>query len=118
MNKYTFIHTHAQVLLYVCVDIYVISSISNLYASPYILSISSILLILSILSIDQSNRAVTPIWLKATAGLRMLPEEKSEAILNSVRLYLTNTPFLFKPTFAKIIPGNNSSSIFLYITMS
>lgn len=52
---------------------------------------------------------VTPIWLKATAGLRMLPAEKAEAILDSVRAFLSDkkqTPFLFRASWARVISGN------------
>jgi len=46
--------------------------------------------------------------LKATAGLRMLEESKSTAVLASVSNFLSNkekSPFLFKPLWAKIISG-------------
>ena len=59
--------------------------------------------------VPEKDWAVTPIWLKATAGLRMLEPAKSEAVLESVRTFLgnkANSPFLFRPSFAKIIPGN------------
>lgn len=58
--------------------------------------------------VPEADWSVTPIWLKATAGLRMLPSEKSEAILNSVRDFLSNkvyNPFLFRRSWAKVIPG-------------
>ena len=50
----------------------------------------------------------TPIWLKATAGLRLLPTKQSEDILRSVRKFLSsgsNSPFLFNHGWAKIISG-------------
>lgn len=59
--------------------------------------------------VPEKDWEVTPIWLKATAGLRMLPNEKSEAILESVRQFLLNnknSPFLFRASYARIIPGN------------
>jgi Golgi nucleoside diphosphatase len=49
------------------------------------------------------------VWLKATAGLRMLEKSQSEAVLASVRAYLSlkeNSPFLFRPQWAKVISGN------------
>lgn len=58
--------------------------------------------------VPEADWSVTPIWLKATAGLRMLPTEKSEAILDSVRNFLSNkvnNPFLFRKSWAKVIPG-------------
>eukprot|EP01033_Poteriospumella_lacustris_P009312 gene9312-6671_t len=59
--------------------------------------------------VPEKDWDVTPIWLKATAGLRMLPSEKSEAILDSVRAFLSDkkaSPFLFRASWAKVIPGN------------
>ena len=59
--------------------------------------------------VPEKDWAVTPIWLKATAGLRMLDTAKSDAILSSVRSFLLDTnksPFLFRASWAKIIPGN------------
>jgi Golgi nucleoside diphosphatase len=51
----------------------------------------------------------TPIWLKATAGLRMVEKAESDAILLSVRGFLgnkANSPFLFRDSYAAIISGN------------
>jgi len=59
--------------------------------------------------VPEIDWAVTPIWLKATAGLRMLPTSESRAILDSIKDFLlntTNSPFLFRPSWATIIPGN------------
>ena len=50
----------------------------------------------------------TPIWLKATAGLRMVADHEKEQILESVRAFLgnsANSPFVFRPSYAKVIPG-------------
>eukprot|EP01035_Chromulina_nebulosa_P025267 gene25267-32971_t len=59
--------------------------------------------------VPESDWPVTPIWLKATAGLRMLEESESKAVLASVSEFLSDaskSPFLFKPSWAKIISGN------------
>jgi Golgi nucleoside diphosphatase len=51
----------------------------------------------------------TPIWLKATAGLRLLPKQESGAILESVRAFMGDTtkcPFAFQAPHARIISGN------------
>lgn len=59
--------------------------------------------------VPEVDWAVTPIWLKATAGLRMLDSKQSDAILGSVRKFLgdsATSPFLFRPSWARIIPGN------------
>lgn len=60
-------------------------------------------------NIPEEEWSSTPIWLKATAGLRLLQEKDSQIILNSVRNYLLNkeaNPFLFKRSWAKVISGN------------
>jgi Golgi nucleoside diphosphatase len=59
--------------------------------------------------VPESDWKVTPIWLKATAGLRMLEISKSTAVLNSVQAFLrnpANSPFVFKDSWARIISGN------------
>jgi hypothetical protein len=46
--------------------------------------------------------------LKATAGLRMLPQEQSNEVIASVADFLNNkekSPFLFRTSWAKIISG-------------
>jgi Golgi nucleoside diphosphatase len=51
----------------------------------------------------------TPIWLKATAGMRLIPETESTAVLDSVREFLgnkKNSPFIFHKSWARIISGN------------
>lgn len=64
--------------------------------------------------IDSKEWAQTPIWLKATAGLRMIPPAKSNAILESVRKFLSNpseSPFYFQPFHAKIISGQEEGAM-------
>ena len=59
--------------------------------------------------VPERDWAVTPIWLKATAGLRMLEEAQSDLVLKSVRAYLADkatSPFVFKQSWASIISGN------------
>jgi hypothetical protein len=58
--------------------------------------------------VPESDWSVTPIWLKATAGLRMVKPEESDAILTSVRSFLsdpTRSHFLFRSSWARIISG-------------
>lgn len=53
--------------------------------------------------------STTPIWLKATAGMRLLPDDTTHLILTSVRDFLAdtgNSPFLFRPPHASVISGN------------
>jgi len=55
----------------------------------------------------------TPIWLKATAGLRMLDKSTSSEILLSVRNFLkdsSKSPFYFKPHYAQIISGSEEGA--------
>jgi len=55
----------------------------------------------------------TPIWLKATAGLRMVDRDQSASILMSVREFLSEkskSPFLFRPSWAKVIPGTEEGA--------
>ena len=50
----------------------------------------------------------TPIWLKGTAGLRLLLPKQSEEILKNIRMFLeqpSNSPFLFQPEMVQIIKG-------------
>ena len=59
--------------------------------------------------VPERDWAVTPIWLKATAGLRMLESAESGAVLVSVRNFLgdkANSPFIFRSNWAGIISGN------------
>jgi Golgi nucleoside diphosphatase len=63
--------------------------------------------------IPQDKWAVTPIYLKATAGLRMLPKETSDLIIQSVQEFLSsshNSPFYFEPKQASIIPGTEEGA--------
>lgn len=59
--------------------------------------------------IEKEDWEVTPIFLKATAGLRLLPPYESQAILTSVQSFLldkNSSPFYFRPNWASIISGN------------
>jgi len=62
-------------------------------------------------------QAQTKIKLGATAGLRLLPDGKAEAILGAVRAYLSKSPFDLDPVTGVTIldgmhftPGHSSSS--------
>jgi len=59
--------------------------------------------------VPEADWSVTPIWLKATAGLRMLNKAESDAIISSISSFLSDnskSPFVFRPSWARIIPGN------------
>ncbi|GBF90831.1 apyrase-like [Raphidocelis subcapitata] len=49
--------------------------------------------------------ARTPLHLMATAGLRMLPEEAAEHVLQHTRQALAGSGFLFQPEWARMISG-------------
>merc|ERR1719487_914761 len=55
--------------------------------------------------------AATPLFLKATAGLRMLEPAQSEAILESVRATLAGSGFLFEREWAKVIDGTEEGGL-------
>lgn len=59
-------------------------------------------------SIPESQWIHTPVWLKATAGMRMLTPDQQVSIMRNVQQFLTDktkSPFLFKAEWATIIPG-------------
>lgn len=63
--------------------------------------------------IPEEEWHLSPIWLKATAGLRLLSADHSNAILTSVRGFFgdkTKSPFLFRPQWASIIPGHEEGA--------
>ena len=63
--------------------------------------------------IPQDKWKDSPIWLKATAGLRLLDKQSSDEILDSVRNFLSDknkSPFLFHPSYANIISGNEEGA--------
>jgi Golgi nucleoside diphosphatase len=55
--------------------------------------------------VPEASRSATPIHLLATAGLRLLPKQQSEEVLNTVREVLGKSGFLFSPEWARILPG-------------
>jgi hypothetical protein len=62
--------------------------------------------------IPEAEWPETPIWLKATAGLRMLDVSKSDAIMSSVRDFLSNkSPFYFEDHFAAVISGQEEGAL-------
>lgn len=67
-------------------------------------------------------QAQTKIKLGATAGLRLLPDGKAEAILAAVKTYLSKSPFDLDPvTGVTILDGNalqTWSLIIIIVTIS
>lgn len=59
----------------------------------------------------------TPLILRATAGLRLLPQEKAENLLNSVRDLFKKTPFLTNDDSVAIMDGTDEG-IFSWFTVN
>lgn len=59
----------------------------------------------------------TPLILKATAGLRMLPEEQAQNLLNSVKELFQKTPFLTDEKSIEIMDGTDEG-IFSWFTVN
>ncbi|KAE8585942.1 hypothetical protein XENTR_v10021507 [Xenopus tropicalis] len=59
----------------------------------------------------------TPVVLKATAGLRLLPETQSDALLSEVREVFRESPFLVPENSVSIINGADEG-IFAWITVN
>ncbi|RKP08355.1 nucleoside phosphatase GDA1/CD39 [Thamnocephalis sphaerospora] len=61
--------------------------------------------------IPQNKHASTPLYLKATAGMRLLPTQEREAIIEATIAFFSDksrVPFKFDPTFgAQVIPGED-----------
>lgn len=63
------------------------------------------LLDLAVSTVSKDLQAATGISLRATAGLRLLPGGKADAILDAVREYLKKYPFQLKPDGVSILDG-------------
>ncbi|KAJ8269960.1 hypothetical protein GJAV_G00108710 [Gymnothorax javanicus] len=59
----------------------------------------------------------TPVMLKATAGLRLLPEEKAQALLDQVRQVFDESPFLIPNDSVGIMDGTNEG-ILAWVTVN
>ncbi|XP_020841964.2 nucleoside diphosphate phosphatase ENTPD5 [Phascolarctos cinereus] len=57
-------------------------------------------------SVPQSHWKRTPVVLKATAGLRLLPEHKAQALLSEVREIFKKSPFLVPEDSVSIMDGS------------
>ena len=59
----------------------------------------------SFIQVPEDQWKNTPIWLKATAGLRLVEKNEALAVLNSVRDFLgdaKNSPFYFRRSWARM----------------
>ncbi|KAM6171092.1 nucleoside diphosphate phosphatase ENTPD5 isoform 1-T1 [Erethizon dorsatum] len=68
-------------------------------------------------SIPQSHWERTPVVLKATAGLRLLPEQKAQALLFEVEEIFKKSPFLVPDDSVSIMDGSNEG-ILAWITVN
>ncbi len=60
----------------------------------------------------------TPLTLKATAGLRMLPDGQGEAILEAVRAKLSKYPFQLIENGGVEIMGGDKEGVYAWITLN
>lgn len=67
--------------------------------------------------IPQDYWTKTPLVLRATAGLRLLPQEKAENLLNSMRQLFRATPFLTDDDSVAIMDGTDEG-IFSWFTVN
>eukprot|EP00439_Symbiodinium_sp_Y106_P082065 s1259_g21.t1 len=56
-------------------------------------------------SIETANWAQTPIYLRATAGMRLLFPDQREAILDDIRSFFRTLPFMFRNDMASVATG-------------
>uniref|UniRef100_A0A8C2WFZ6 nucleoside diphosphate phosphatase n=1 Tax=Cyclopterus lumpus TaxID=8103 RepID=A0A8C2WFZ6_CYCLU len=68
-------------------------------------------------TVPPSSWTLTPVVLKATAGLRLLPGEKAEHLLDRVRALFTESPFLSRDDSVSIMDGTDEG-ISAWITVN
>ncbi|KXZ52074.1 hypothetical protein GPECTOR_10g1097 [Gonium pectorale] len=68
-------------------------------------------------TVPESLQASTPVSLKATAGLRLLPGDKSERILQAVEALLKKQPFKLAPGGVAIMDGKDEGA-FAWLTLN
>ncbi|CAE7663869.1 APY3 [Symbiodinium sp. CCMP2592] len=61
--------------------------------------------------VAEERRAKTPVLLKATAGLRAVPEAKADAVLRTVRSTLKDSGYQFQDSWADIIKGKEEAAL-------
>ena len=65
-----------------------------------------------ILKDEEERWGTFPVYLKATGGMRELPNELREEIMSSIRAYLGNNstcPFFFRQDFARVVSGEEEA---------
>ncbi|XP_056423554.1 ectonucleoside triphosphate diphosphohydrolase 6 [Hyla sarda] len=75
------------------------------------------LLDIAIEEIPEHLRSSTPLILKATAGLRLLPEEKAQRLLDTIKDIFQSSPFLVGKESVSIMDGTDEG-IFAWITVN
>lgn len=68
--------------------------------------------------VPEARRAETPVFLRATAGLRMAGAAKAEAILAGVRTHLAASGFRFSPSTGASILGGSDEGVYSWITVN
>uniref|UniRef100_A0AAQ5YAV3 nucleoside diphosphate phosphatase n=1 Tax=Amphiprion ocellaris TaxID=80972 RepID=A0AAQ5YAV3_AMPOC len=68
-------------------------------------------------SIPPSSWTSTPLVLKATAGLRLLPGEKAQHLLDTVRALFLESPFLSRDDSVSIMDGTDEGKLSLLLTL-
>uniref|UniRef100_A0AAY4E865 nucleoside diphosphate phosphatase n=1 Tax=Denticeps clupeoides TaxID=299321 RepID=A0AAY4E865_9TELE len=66
-------------------------------------------------NIPEEDRKMTPLVLKATAGLRLLPGEKADHLLNKVREVFDRSPFLSREDSVSIMDGTDEGRLYSLI---
>ncbi|CAJ1428114.1 unnamed protein product [Effrenium voratum] len=61
--------------------------------------------------VEESRRKDTPVLLKATAGLRAVPAEQADAVLNTVRSTLSASGYKFQEDWVDIIKGKEEAGL-------
>merc|ERR1712227_87113 len=67
--------------------------------------------------IPEEDWSKTPLDLKATAGLRLLPKEKADAIINGVEKLLRDSPFKVGSNAVEIMDGSDEG-VFAWMTVN
>mmetsp|Transcript_26624 Transcript_26624/g.36754 ORF Transcript_26624/g.36754 Transcript_26624/m.36754 type:complete len:459 (+) Transcript_26624:153-1529(+) len=69
-------------------------------------------------TVPKEARSITTLELRATAGLRLLPDDQSENLLQAVRDILSATPFLFDSTESATIMDGADEGAFQWLSIN
>ncbi|KAI8084100.1 nucleoside phosphatase GDA1/CD39 [Gilbertella persicaria] len=73
---------------------------------------------IAVKSVPKEKQGCTPIAVKATAGLRLLGQEKSDRILNAVRKYLETYPFPIAGEHGVEVMDGKDEGVYAWITVN